>query len=461
MMILGLWQDASSGPEGFPLGVLLAAQPGLPTEARDALWRAGLLDKWRDDWPAPQPPSDELFDELAARATGGVARALAAAATDPARLDRLVRSSRDKRVAAAAAANPYLDASTTREIAGRRDSAETVSDRVTAQQLLADHVATNATDAVHVARSLVEAREAVVCADVLTSRHYGIANAGEASVAEALLDELVGAGAGSEHDTARLVRGAVLVLLEQRLPEAWLDMGERIARTPGAAIDPGALAAVSAAIDAGRLAVGDVVARLDADAATYAEFLSPTAAALVPPPERHKVVAPEPRDRRWKERAASVKLEAQALALLGHGDAGARAVLVSREEIDDDEVDRMLDGAGIDTILDWAEGRLPHRPNEGDVVERIRRMSADEFAELADEVDRRPDSLERCAELALCLPGAASKPVARSAARPIRAHLQRALGANGAAWEHVAAHIARGTKTSLLDLTADAARTLR
>src|SRR5690606_23731623 len=99
-----------------------------------------LLRDWEASWPVPSAPSDALFDELAS--TGSATAALAAAATDPARLDALVRSDPSRGVAEAAAANPYLSAATTRRLAGDVRSAELATERLAANQLLADHVST-------------------------------------------------------------------------------------------------------------------------------------------------------------------------------------------------------------------------------------------------------------------------------------------------------------------------------
>jgi hypothetical protein len=60
----------------FPLALL--AQPALPEGTRDALWRAGVAQGWKAEFPAPQPPSADLLAELAPRVRASEVAALAA-----------------------------------------------------------------------------------------------------------------------------------------------------------------------------------------------------------------------------------------------------------------------------------------------------------------------------------------------------------------------------------------------
>lgn len=444
-------------PTGFPLGALLAAQPGLPVAARDALWSAGLLDRWKAAWPTPQPPSETVFDDL--EAEGRSLAALAAAADDPDRLHRLVQAHGNARgVADAAAANAFLAPETVALFANQRSTAELVSDRVASQQLLADHVASAGSDADHVAARLIEARQAVLCADLLTARHLGLANRGEAEVANVLLEEMILAGFGKDYENARFVRAAVLDLVRREDEDGlWAELGGLISAAGGACIDAAALMPVASLLDLGAFTAAEVTARIDTDAAALAEFLSEEAAKLVADTPR-PTVARRRHVRSPRAEDASVKVEAQAAALLGLTSAASRTALASGEDLDVDDVEALLADADAETFLDWASGSLAHRPADGEVTERLLALDTDRLDEVTAEAGRREGILDRCPELALCLPGAAAADLPRKAGRAIRVHLQRALGDDPVRWAAAAAQVASaGKRTRVVDIVEAAA----
>jgi hypothetical protein len=147
-------------------------------------------------------------------------------------------------------------------------------------------------------------------------------------------------------------------------------------------------------------------------------------------------------------------IEAEALALLGLSSVAARMSMAS-PVVSDEVADAMFDVADVDTIVDWAERRLPRKPADGKVAERIAAMDADLRAKVAAEVACRPEPLELCPELAMCLPGIGSQPVPAKAARPARVVLQRILGDDPEAWERFVASLGDPSR-SLVEL-ADAA----
>lgn len=443
----------SMGADEIPhrtLGCALACLPGLPQAARDALWGTDALKTWQEGWPVPGAPSTPTVFQLINFVTGNHATALGAAIDDPATLHRTVQSMRSKDFWKGAATNPYLRPDTSDWLATQANGMLLVGHRVDARKALASRSAGGAT-ADDVADGLVTAREGILCAQLLASRADGTLSGFELDVADAVDKLLLNASWGAKAAQARATRRAALSELAKTHPASVTEFGFRLAENQYGVIDPGALDSVAAAINAGVVDPNSVQARLDADAAAWAELRTDGVAALIPEPtvvplERKKALNP------FAEKCIGTKAEWQALALLGMATASSRAALSSSEPLTDEELTEALEEADVETVVDWAEKCLPHKPAPGQVLDVLLSMEPDRASSVAAEVDLRGGATDANPELALCLPGAASRPIPAAAARAVRAHMQRAIGEDRDQWAVAATLIDDGWEGTLVDL---------
>jgi hypothetical protein len=440
-------------PHLMPLPAALLGVEGLTPAATDALWRANAAEGWQPGAAALCPPSHQLADELIASPPGtpGIA-ALAAALRDPQCLHDTVVAHRTPPVWEAAAQNPSLSPATSDMMAADPAGVVLVSNRRAARQALTDAETAGAASAATVAAALINALEAVTIADLLVADARGtltgVRSAVAAELARILVDDVVWGEAGA---TRRRVRDRVLELVPGAVRR---ELGADIAREEGAPLTAVSLAAAAQAVNAGELQLDEIAATLDAEAVAYAHLVGGTPAGFLPRPKPTKRPTAPKRDELGRHDSAAD--EAALMEALGMASVGSRSRLNSTDVCSPQALATALDAADTDTVIDWAEGRLPQRPSAGAVEQEMGRMALTRLRSLAAEVARRPDPLTMCPELIVVYPGAAAQRVDRKAARAAAIQLQRQLGSDTASWAVAARLLADAAEETLVELAAAA-----
>lgn len=448
-MILG----PSTDPRLLPA---LAASHALPQAGVDALWRQ-RVPRVIPKWPLPVAPSSDVVDELLSdptllRASTDFAVALASVIRNSAQLNRLLNACKAEEVKCAAQANPYLDAK-------RRASmpfssiivAGTDADAEVTRRILSGDITSIV--AAFADPNLSEAAE-----DRLVDLSNVVKTSGNVKLASVIESAFPAADAASieaavqNDDPAgqpwliRHLRGAILAELAVQNPVAFVSVGAKLARA-GRLVDPYQVAAIDAAFQAGLLDPGIKVS-LSGYSAAAAELHcsedSPLrATAEVPTVNHRRTIA----DTAYSDEDPYLA----ALAALGLGDAAAR-LAISAGNLSDDEFVNRLPDADVETIVDWAEKRLGHQPQPGQVAEVLDGLSGDRQKEVLAEVQRRPNPVQMQPELALCLPEASQLTLDERGAVYVAVTASRAFGDSDAAWTLAMQMLVQGWSQTLLEL---------
>jgi hypothetical protein len=442
-----------------PFRYALLTVPGLPQEAVDAIWRSGAVAGWSLGDTPLLPPSDQYTAELlTAPSETPELVALAASLTNPQILSGLVRTHQHEAVWSAAAANLSLAPATSDTMSASPLGVRTVAARKAARQALTEaEKAQNTAMVESLAQMIIEAGEAVLAAELIEDHLAASATGVRNGVAVAILAELIAVEWGPKAHHIRVFRDRVLQICDTATRA---DLAGRIARTTEAPVTAVALEAIADLVGSAKLMPAEITARLDAEAAAYADLVGGFAndvlaaqLAKAAKPVRKAAPARKAPDLGKHDSTAD---EAALLTALGLGSVAARSTLNSAEPATPAQLATALDTADAETVIDWAEGRMPKRPEPGEVTREMTRMAYRRLRELAAEVARRPDPLENCPDLVMIAPKVAERAVGNKAARSAAVLITKRLGRDSDAWQVFAKLVNDAPEETLLEL-ADAA----
>lgn len=408
--------------ESAPFGVALSSVAGIPTEAVDAIWQAGLV---TSSTPRLRQPSDKMVDELIASPVTAIEHhALAACLRDSAKLEALIAA--HPSVAASAVDNCFLTQDTAVEICG--DDPELSSGPIGERTLIpADFSGCDPAQFQSAASSIVLARLAPCAAEMLDAQANGSASTEESGIADEIVDLII-TGEDPNAGDHRRFRAAVLDLVDSSTRTKLLIKISEASGLLGTAHDWAGLVDL---IDSGIVFEEEVETRVDADAWLWSKMTgndsydafsvfgksSPSPAGA----GKTKSKGPKP------VQVDSISDEAELLAMLGYEEVASRTVLDSNSSVSGEELEAALDAADPETVIDWAENRLPRRPLQGDVTAQMIRMGLDRVKELSLEVAKRPDPVEQNPELIIMTPGIAGAVIEPKAARMLAEFLYARL----------------------------------
>lgn len=365
----------------------------VPERAAGRLWEAATV---ADAGVLPSAPGAATARALVRAIDGAKLTALGASITDPALLAELVTKGRRRSFAIGAATNAALTAAAEAVIAARYPGL----------------VASRA----H-ARRTREGRYAALAAAGCTDEF-------QAGYLDGV-DEAVALFRRPECAVGAQMRR---VMLERMAPNDRSQAIRGLALDPEAGFDPWLLGAILDEIDAGRLDGDDVVARPATAAVAHAAAATGVIGSVrTVTLEPARTETPDPRRTRASRLLAG---QAEMLALMGEDAAAARIALSVSGAVGAADAAAVAAGADVETLVDWLEGSLAHRPADDVVRAAVAGLDRDHRDEIAAEARRRPDPP---AVLTLYLPGFAEHPINLSAAAVIWAEMRARLDDTG--WE--------------------------
>jgi hypothetical protein len=422
-----------------PFGVALASVAGISDEAIDAAWRSDLITSATNRL---QPPSEHVAQEMIDNPTTSVTHhALAATLRNSEMLHDLLVKHPD--TGASAVENYFLTRESAQMIV---DHDEDLASGSVALRLTADTVFPTALlqqEAESAASALLLSRLAVDAAQLFDSVADGTASAGATSVVDELV-KLVVTGEDPNAGDHRRFRAALLELVGDDARQSLLF---KISEEKSLLGTPSDWKHLIELIDDGLLFEDEIETRVDADSWLWAKLTGNAGYdAFSEFGRKSGTSSPRQEKDALKGRKAvqidSTSDEAELMALLGYEEIAARTVLDSNASVSKEELESALDIADAETVIDWAEGRLPRRPLTGDVIEQMLRMGVDRVVELSVEVGNRPDPLKQNQELIIMTPGIAAAHIDPKSARALV--------------EFLSARIADENWVVLLSLLADA-----
>lgn len=447
---------------GIPVLQGMALSHALGQTAIDEMWRRGLprLILPLSDWPLPSAPSRKVVEEMMAdpvtlRANDDLAAALAAVVPSRDLLQNLLKINSSQRVLEGAKLNGYLPASmrASNEITELRSAGSTPADEVANAVLSLDterfiellRDAASATDAIEQLGRIsefVRTKSAKSRSMVLEEVFPTLGDTSQITDFEAASEESLGFSPW----TLRSMRGQVLDFLRDNDFQMFLLAGKNIADR-GRLLDPYVVEAVEAAAQAG-LVSANWEPSMSAFASARAEVMLPKTARLLERPE-----VPQVSHKKSSVSSDSVTQDdyLAALEVLGLGDAAAR-LAISAGNLSEDEFEKRIGSADVETIVDWAEKRLGQQPAPGRVAEVLDTLDTDRQLEVLAEVARRPNPLDLQPELALCLPKASELKVTEKSAVYVANIAQRALGESVDSWSLACQLLTQGWSQSTLEM---------
>lgn len=343
---------------------------GVPQTAIDAVWEANLLSEWSDGDPIPAAPSLEVAEMLAVRQTS--LRTLGVAVRDAAWLEKFAAQTILPGLEGLAM-NPLLPDAALLEI--QQKNPGLVQARTDARALLAAHRA-NPQDADSVASALVEARDGVGISAVLA--------VGESDLAEALRGALVGASGGPRSHSSRTVRAALVAT------GAHDDLLVATATDKNGVIDTALVGRLVELVQSGAIPREAIRARAHADAVGMVRRLGLDE--LAP----RRTIEPITKE-------AETVLDQFSVFVTIDPTPAARRAIRWWTSLGTEDVNRILDAADVETIVDWCQGAMQVAPDADEVVALLSRLGAEKFDEFCAEVTRRPDPTEESPVLSLAL----------------------------------------------------------
>lgn len=343
---------------------------GVPQTAIDAVWESNLLSEWSDGDPIPAAPSLEVAEMLAVRQTS--LRTLGVAMRDAVWLEKFAAQTILPGLEGLAM-NPLLPDAALIEL--QQKAPHLVQARTDARTLLATHRA-NPQDAGVVASTLIEARDGVGISSVL--------KAGPSDLADALRDTLISATGGQRSHAARIVRAALVATGSHD------DLLVKTATSKSGVIDTALVERLAELVRSEVVPREAIHARAHADAVGMARRLGLDELA----PRRN--VEPITKE-------AEAVIDQFSVFVTIDPTPAARRAIRWWTSLEAGDVNRILDAADVETIVDWCQGAMQVAPDADEVVALLSRLGAEKFDEFCAEVTRRPDPTEESPVLSLAL----------------------------------------------------------
>lgn len=412
------------------------------------------------EWPLPSPPSrkvvqEMLADPVALRANDDLAAALSAVVPSRDLLEALLAINASQRVLEGAKLNGYLPRTlrSANEVTTLRAQGSTPADMAANAvlsldtekilELLFDPSCTQAViEQLALISDFVRARSSNARSRMVSNVFPVLGDTSSISDFESLCEESL----GFSHWTLRALRGQVLQEVSVLDSQMFLLLGREIA-SRGRLLDPYVVQSVEAAYQAGLLPE-DWEPNLSAFASAKAEVTLSDEAKLRTRPEVPQVS--------HKKNLGSSQVGSQddylaALEVLGLGDAAAR-LAISAGNLSEEEFEKRIESADVETIVNWAEKRLLQQPAPGRVAEVLDTLDTARQLEVLEEVARRPNPLELQPELALCLPKASELKVTETSAVYVANVAQRAIGDSVDGWSLACQLLTQGWSQSALEM---------
>lgn len=416
-----------------PFGVAISAVEGLNQEAIDAFWRAGLVTEATFE---TVPPSDEVARNIIGSVVlDPLHTSLAVALRNPELLKLLVANHPSTRPTALW--NPYFDLDDS-DVVGTRDeqvsSLDSSSDRDNTREDALCILQGTSYDAYVAASALIRSASGRKVSEEITAHLTGTpSKLGEALLKHMVLGESNGKSSNATEvydpnaSEMTVMRTAVIDLLDG---DAATEFIKLIATSPAVDLTPRDVRAILKALSAGDFAVDGCFPK-KLKVAAYMALEGESLATQEVLDHLHEKASQRVRFRpskAVKSRLAPVAQdcsddEAFILELLGHEGAAASIRLDSSSELSDEEIADALDSADVETIVDWAEGRLRQRPTTETVVAQLERLGEDKIDTIAKELALRPDPLQMQPGLVIAMPGATRMPISKDSAKLLAMYL--------------------------------------
>ena len=415
---------------------------GLPIEALDALWSVGLVGTSR-----AYPPSDDVAaDLIATSTTTPVHEALARSLRSATLLNDLV--ARHPTVTEIAVRNPHFNGPTPNTV---------TFDTWEVSREQADGQWQTEPQPYKAAWLIIRAGHSALTATLLDGRLAGTLPAAQHEIADILHSELFANGthpSGEQADPnaaeCRRLRTATLPLVDAATAREALIALHGHAGNNLTADD---IIASLPLIAGGVIAPDGMAAGMAPDGLAYLRACDNGPAATLLERFTADVKSRVAVTRKVDTRTVSHDMsesEATLFELEGDFEAAARIRLSGTGKKPFEETLELLEMADVETIVDWAEKRLPQRPGRYDVVKAMTHLGGLHAMELAEEMQHRPDPLVQNPELVVILPDPAS-PVTIEAVRFLAEYLIRELTGEDQ-WKALAALLLSGNGGTAIEL---------